>query len=203
MRIAALVIVLWVSTALAGPDGIYYALENRIEKGEIVTVGVLQRIKIGGVGQLEGLLARATRPPRAAQWIFDPNLKDWVLVDQMGHSFAPKRARQLYLEALKAGQDEFVLPVTHTLSSRGAQYYYKQGIRQLLAEATTYFGGSSSERRFNIALVAKRLNGDVIAPGEIFSFAKVMGEVSERTGFKKAFVISRGQTVEGVGGGIC
>jgi len=203
MRIAALVIVLWVSTALAGPDGIYYALENRIEKGEIVTVGVLQRIKIGGVGQLEGLLARATRPPRAAQWIFDPNLKDWVLVDQMGHSFAPKRARQLYLEALKAGQDEFVLPVTHTLSSRGAQYYYKQGIRQPLAEATTYFGGSSSERRFNIALGAKRLNGDVIAPGEIFSFAKVMGEVSERTGFKKAFVISRGQTVEGVGGGIC
>ncbi|WP_299427656.1 VanW family protein [uncultured Meiothermus sp.] len=196
-------VLLGISVALAGPDGIYYAQENRIEKGEIVTVGVLQRIKIGGVGQIEGLLTKATRPPRAAQWVFDQALKDWVLVDQMGHSFAVRRARQLYLEALKAGQTEFMLPVAHTLSSRGAQYYYQQGIRQLLAEATTYFGGSSYERRFNIALGASRLHGVVMVPGETFSFARAMGEVSERTGFKKAFVISGEQTVEGVGGGMC
>jgi vancomycin resistance protein YoaR len=192
-----------ISLALAGPDGIYYALENRIEKGEIVTVGVPQRIQIGGVGQLEGLLARATRPPRAAQWSFDPNAKDWVLVDQMGHSFNIGEAKKRYLEALKAGQSEFMLPVTHTLSSRGVPYYYNLGIRQLLAEATTSFAGSSLERRFNIELGARRLNGVQIAPGETFSFAKAMGEVSERTGFKKAFVISGEQTVEGVGGGMC
>lgn len=203
MRIVALGIFLWLSAALAGPDGIFYALENRIEKGQIVTVGVPQRIKIGGSGQIEGLLTKATRPPSAAQWIFDQSLKDWVLVDQMGHSFDIAAAKKRYLEAIKAGQDEFVLPVSHTLSSWGAQYYYKQGIRQLLAEATTYFGGSSYERRFNITLGASRLNGAIIAPGETFSFAKVMGEVSERTGFKKAFVISGEQTVEGVGGGMC
>lgn len=203
MRTVALGIFLWMSAALAGPDGIYYALENRIEKGEIVTVGLPQRIKIGGVGQLGGLLARAARPPRAAEWRFDQNLKDWVLVDQMGHSFDVAAAKKRYLEAIKAGQDEFLLPVTHTLSSRGAPYYYRQGIRQLLAEATTYFGGSSYERRYNIALGASRLNSATIAPGETFSFAKAMGEVSERTGFKKAFVISGEQTVEGVGGGMC
>ncbi len=193
----------WISLALAGPDGIYYALENRIEKGEIVTVGVPQRIQIGGVGQLEGLLAKATRPPRAAQWSFDPNAKDWVLADQMGHSFNIGEAKKRYLEALKAGQSEFLLPITHTLSSRGAPYYYNLGIRQLLAEATTSFAGSSLERRYNIELGARRLNGVQIAPGETFSFAKAMGEVSERTGFKKAFVISGEQTVEGVGGGMC
>lgn len=203
MRTAALAIFLWMSAALAGPDGIYYALENRIEKGQIVTVGSPQRIKIGGVGQLETLLSKAARPAQEARWFYDETLKDWVLSDQMGHSFAVAEAKKRYQGAVKAGQTEFVLPVTHTLHPRGAPYYYNLGIRQLLAEATTSFAGSSYERRFNIALGASRLNGVQIAPGQTFSFAKAMGEVSERTGFKKAFVISGEQTVEGVGGGMC
>ncbi len=203
MRTTALLVFLWISAALAGPDGIYYALENRIEKGEMITVGVPQRIKIAGVGQLEALLTRAARPPRRAQWVFDAALKDWVLIDQMGHGFGVAEAKKRYLEALQAGQDEFLLPVTHTLHPQGAPFYYRLGIRQLLAEATTSFAGSSYERGYNIALGASRLNGVQIAPGETFSFARAMGEVSERTGFKKAFVISGEQTVEGVGGGMC
>lgn len=203
MRAAILTIFCWISLALAGPDGLYYALENRIEKGQIVTVGVPQRIKIGGVGQLPTLLNKAARPALEARWRYDTALKDWVLQDQMGHSFDLTEAKKRYLEALQSGQTEFWLPVRHTLHPRGTPYFYNLGIRQLLAEATTSFAGSSYERRYNIQLGASRLNGVQIAPGEIFSFARAMGEVSERTGFKKAFVISGEQTVEGVGGGMC
>ncbi len=203
MRFIILAIFLCIPLALAGPDGVFYALENRIEKGQMVTVGVLQRIKVGGVGQLEALLTRAARPPQEARWRYDPALKDWVMADQMGHHFDLAEAKKRYLEALRAGQDEFLLPVTHTLHPEGTPFYYRLGIRQLLAEATTSFAGSSYERRYNIALGASRLNGVQIAPGETFSFARAMGEVSERTGFKKAFVISGEQTLEGVGGGMC
>ena len=188
---------------MAGPDGLYYALENRIEKGQIVTVGVPQRIKIAGVGQLADLLNRAARPALEARWRYDTTLKDWVLQDQMGHSFDLAEAKKRYLEALQAGHTEFLLPVRHTLHPLGTPYFYNLGIRQLLAEATTSFAGSSYERRYNIQLGAGRLSGVLIPPGEIFSFAKAMGEVSERTGFKKAFVISGDQTLEGVGGGMC
>ncbi|WP_027881788.1 VanW family protein [Meiothermus rufus] len=203
MRFIIPAIFLCISLALAGPDGVFYALENRIEKGQMVTVGVLQRIKVGGVGQLEVLLAKAARPPQAARWRYDPALKDWVMADQMGHHFDLAEAKKRYLEALRAGQEEFLLPVTHTLHPEGAPFYYRLGIRQLLAEATTSFAGSSYERGYNIALAASLLNGVQIAPGETFSFAKAIGEVSERTGFKKAFVISGEQTLEGVGGGLC
>lgn len=188
---------------MAGPDGLYYALENRIEKGQIVTVGVLQRIKIAGVGLLPDLLNKAARPALEARWRYDTTLKDWVLQDQMGHSFDLAEAKKRYLEALQAGHTEFLLPVRHTLHPLGTPYFYSLGIRQLLAEATTSFAGSSYERRYNIQLGAGRLSGVLIPPGEIFSFAKAMGEVSERTGFKKAFVISGEQTLEGVGGGMC
>ncbi len=203
MRTTTLAIFCWISLALAGPDGLYYALENRIEKGQIVTVGVPQRIKIGGVGQLPTLLSRAARPALEARWRYDAALKDWVLQDQMGHTFDLAEAKKRYLEALQSGQTEFLLPVRHTLHPRGTPHFYNLGIRQLLAEATTSFAGSSYERRYNIQLGASRLDGVLIPPGEIFSFARAMGEVSERTGFKKAFVISGEQTVEGVGGGMC
>jgi len=203
MRATIPAIFAWISLALAGPDGLYYALENRIEKGQIVTVGVPQRLRIGGVGQLPVLLTKAARPALEARWRYDATLKAWVLQDQMGHSFDLLKTKKRYLEALEAGQSEFLLPVRHTLHPRGAPYFYNLGIRQLLAEATTSFAGSSYERRYNIQLGASRLNGVQIAPGETFSFARAMGEVSERTGFKKAFVISGEQTVEGVGGGMC
>jgi vancomycin resistance protein YoaR len=73
----------------------------------------------------------------------------------------------------------------------------------MISEATTRFYGSSRERIHNIALGAARLNGVMIAPGQTFSFARSMGEVSERTGFKPAFVIMGDKTEKGVGGGMC
>ncbi|RIH85632.1 Vancomycin B-type resistance protein VanW [Meiothermus luteus] len=203
MRLAALAILGWISTALAGPDGLYYALENRIEKGEILTLGTHQRIKIGGVGQLEELLTRAARPAQEARWVYEPALKDWVLVDQVGHRFNLAEAKRRYQEALKQKREEFELPVVYLLHPQGTTYYYRLGVRQLLAEATTSFTGSSYERSYNIRLGARRLNGVLVPPRVVFSFAQAVGEVSERTGFKKAFVISGEQTLEGVGGGIC
>lgn len=65
----------------------------------------------------------------------------------------------------------------------GIPYFYNLGIRQLLTEASASFAGSSYERRYNIQLGAGRLSGVLIPPGEIFSFVKAMGEVSERKSF--------------------
>ena len=40
------------------------------------------------------------------------------------------------------------------------------GIKELVAEATTYFWGSWQNRRTNIAVGAGKLNGIIIAPGK-------------------------------------
>ncbi len=77
------------------------------------------------------------------------------------------------------------------------------GITQLVAEATTYFAGSSSERRHNIAVGASRINGVIIPPGEEFSFNTVLGDISYENGFVDGKVIFGGRTVDGIGGGIC
>ncbi|MCA9911977.1 MAG: VanW family protein, partial [Anaerolineae bacterium] len=77
------------------------------------------------------------------------------------------------------------------------------GIFELVAESTTYYNGSSANRRHNIAVGASRLNGVIIAPGEEFSFNYYIGEISAENGFVEGLVIFGGRTVNGLGGGIC
>jgi vancomycin resistance protein YoaR len=47
------------------------------------------------------------------------------------------------------------------------------------------------------------MNNILVAPGEEFRFNKTLGEVSKRTGYRSAYVISNGKTVLGDGGGVC
>lgn len=77
------------------------------------------------------------------------------------------------------------------------------GIRELIGSGTSLFAHSIENRIYNIKLAAGRLNGVLIAPGEIFSFNKALGDVSAFTGYKQAYVIENGRTVLGDGGGVC
>jgi vancomycin resistance protein YoaR len=77
------------------------------------------------------------------------------------------------------------------------------GIKELLGEGKSSFGGSISNRAHNIALGASRLHGALIAPGEVFSFNNTIGEVSAKTGYKQAYVIKQKRTVLDDGGGVC
>lgn len=77
------------------------------------------------------------------------------------------------------------------------------GIRELIGEGTSLFQHSIENRIYNISLAASRLNGILIAPGDVFSFNKALGDVSSFTGYKQAYVIENGRTVLGDGGGVC
>lgn len=73
----------------------------------------------------------------------------------------------------------------------------------LLKSFTTYFDGSNTQRAANIRLAADKLNGSVIAPGEVFSFNATVGERTPERGFKQAKIIQNGKYVQGYGGGVC
>ena len=73
----------------------------------------------------------------------------------------------------------------------------------LLGSFSTRYGGTGISRGSNIALAASRINGTVLQPGEIFSYNQVVGPRSGRAGFRMAPVISHGELVPGIGGGVC
>jgi vancomycin resistance protein YoaR len=77
------------------------------------------------------------------------------------------------------------------------------GITEEIVSATTFFYGSTLERRTNIQVAASRFHGLVIEPGEQFSFNKYLGDVSPETGYETGLVIFGDRTIAGVGGGVC
>lgn len=91
-----------------------------------------------------------------------------------------------------------IVPVVH--SNATAQ---ELGITELVSESTTWFYGSTDNRKHNIARSAANFYGIVIAPGEEFSFNKYLGSISEEDGYETGLIIVGGRTIKGVGGGVC
>jgi vancomycin resistance protein YoaR len=77
------------------------------------------------------------------------------------------------------------------------------GITENIVTYTSYFRGSSTERLQNIQMAAANFHGLLVPPGETFSMASVMGNVSLDTGYAEAWIIFGGRTIKGVGGGVC
>jgi len=77
------------------------------------------------------------------------------------------------------------------------------GIREKIGEGKSTFRGSILSRQENIQLASGKLSGILVPPGGEFSFNQSLGEVSEKTGFKQAYIIKEGKTILGDGGGVC
>jgi vancomycin resistance protein YoaR len=77
------------------------------------------------------------------------------------------------------------------------------GITELVHAESSYFYGSSSDRIQNIQTAASRFHGLLVAPGETFSMANALGDISLDNGYAEALIIVGDSTVQGVGGGVC
>lgn len=95
------------------------------------------------------------------------------------------------------------IPVTITHPDTSTDEANSMGVSELIGSGTSVFAGSITNRIYNINLASSKLNGVLIAPGEVFSFVKTVGDISKLTGYKEAYVIQNGRTVLGDGGGVC
>jgi vancomycin resistance protein YoaR len=77
------------------------------------------------------------------------------------------------------------------------------GIHELVWAETSYFYGSSPERIQNIKASAARFHGLLVPPGEEFSMAEALGDISLDNGYAEALIIFGDQTIKGIGGGVC
>jgi len=55
----------------------------------------------------------------------------------------------------------------------------------------------------NLKIAARKLNGIVIRPGEVFSFWRLIGRPSRAKGYLSGMVLRNGTVEAGVGGGLC
>ena len=73
----------------------------------------------------------------------------------------------------------------------------------VLGKFATSYSTSSQNRSDNVELAASKIDGTVLMPGEEFSYNKTVGERTSANGFKSAPVFDNGETVQGMGGGVC
>jgi vancomycin resistance protein YoaR len=147
-----------------------------------------------------------TREPVRARYYFNDNTRELVLVEPHVNG------RELDIEATLASFMEHV-----TTNDRSLPFQLREvvptvhagataeelGITELITENTTWFRGSTLERKHTIARAAANFYGIVVAPGETFSFNQYLGDVSEEDGYETGLIIYGGRTIEGVGGGVC
>jgi vancomycin resistance protein VanW len=55
----------------------------------------------------------------------------------------------------------------------------------------------------NLKIAAKKIDGIVIHPGEIFSYWKLIGNPRKRKGYLEGMVLQNGHVETGIGGGLC
>jgi vancomycin resistance protein YoaR len=76
-------------------------------------------------------------------------------------------------------------------------------ISHVLGTWKTTFPVGDKDRNFNLKLAASHLNGYVLKPGEEMSFNGVVGDRTEKQGYRIAHVITAGEMVDGLAGGTC
>ena len=72
-----------------------------------------------------------------------------------------------------------------------------------LASYSTNYGGSTENRKANVARAASLISGTVVRPGEVFSFNDTVGARTRDNGFYTAKEYINGESVDGIGGGTC
>ncbi len=155
---------------------------------------------------LEKRAKKINREPRNARMSFDDDTRELVLIEQeyIGLELDIDQTIVGIEEQLAAGNHEISLVVEKTQPDvTEANTAEDLGITELVSSQTTYFYGSDSSRINNIATASAKFHGIFIAPGETFSMAEQLGDVSLDTGYSEAWIIYGDRTIKGVGGGVC
>jgi len=106
-------------------------------------------------------------------------------------------------DTIESGLERAVLPVRTSEPEIADGDSDRLGIRELIAEGTTDFTGSTETRIHNIRRALEQYQGLLIAPGEEFSFVGHLGEVDGDHGYLPELVIKHDRTEPDFGGGIC
>lgn len=157
----------------------------------------------------QGLATTLNRPPQDARFEFvDGKVKEFAPGKdgvEISTQYAV-RSLQEGIEKLLEGTDKEIsleIPVTRIPPKVTTEQVNSLGIKERIGRGESYYAHSIPNRIYNVALASSRINSVLIAPGEEVSFNNMVGEVSAATGYRPAYIIEKGRTVLGDGGGLC
>jgi len=155
---------------------------------------------------LDGIAPTMVVWPQNARFIFNDDTHQLDLLQSavIGRSLDVDTTIEMINQQMAAGQHTIDLDMEYTNPPATDDATAESlGITQLVSVETSYFRGSSSDRIQNITIASAQFHGVLVAPGESFSMANILGDVSLDNGYAEALIIFGDRTILGVGGGVC
>ena len=186
-------------------SGLVFALDPNTQQ-RLLPAGPGGRVNEAALRELvEGWAKEVFIPAQDARLRFDVNAGRPVVVQSSiaGRQLTVEATVSSIQSALENGESRAALPVEVIHPKVDSNRIDEMGIRELVANGTTYFAGSSRDRIRNIEVAAEKFEGVVIPPNGIFSFNSIVQDVSAANGFEDSLIIWGDRTAVGVGGGVC
>jgi vancomycin resistance protein YoaR len=107
--------------------------------------------------------------------------------------------------AARVGSARVELPVATTAPRVTKEDLAGIDISAVLGSWETHYSAAAvdSDRTYNLKVGADHLNGHILKPHEEFSFNQVVGDRTEKEGYRVAPVIQGGELIDGLAGGMC
>ncbi|GIW33284.1 VanW family protein [Meiothermus sp.] len=198
------VTLVYVEPRPAGGRNVHKRTLNSREVAALLSVQEDVKVNVPALNKILAQMARFDRLPVDARYVLSPEGQLVVRPEVEGWKMnQPETRKRLELALLRPDISEFALTVVPKAAQVRAADLPRAEDLQLLAEATTYYGGSAAERIANVHAAARNLDGYIVPAGGVFNFNDAIGNISPENGFMEALVISGGRTIKGVGGGVC
>ena len=190
-----------------------------IQPDKLVQMMVIERVSTGNGDEyrialdsealreyLVGREGTINQAPQNARMYFDDETEELVLIeeDQTGLELDIDQSIIDIQAQLSEGKHQIDLSVEKTFPAVTSEHTAEElGITELVSSQTSYFYYSDQARINNISTAAAKFHGIFVAPGETFSMAEQLGDISLDEGYSEAWIILGDRTIKGVGGGVC
>ncbi len=156
--------------------------------------------------KLDEIAQKVNRRSENARFIFNDETKQIELFQRaiIGLTMDVPGSIQQVEAAVALGQQNAPLKVSMDQPKANDDATAQQlGVVENTQTYTSYFRGSGAARLQNIKAASEKFHGLLVAPGATFSMGQYVGDISLDNGFAEAMIIYNGQTIKGVGGGVC
>jgi len=149
------------------------------------------------------LRRRVNDPARDATWEPIAGGKVRLVAARPGTALDIERSARRVLAAAERTQNRVATLATQpSAPQRSTPRAKAMAITGTVGSYETLYSGVPN-RLHNVQLVARLIDGKLIAPNETFSFNQATGERTAAKGFRVAPVIINGEVTTGLGGGVC
>lgn len=164
---------------------------------------------------IQTLKAQVDRPSSDAVFKYNPEtlVVEEFKPDQDGlevDALASQKIIEDFLQQVEGRVDEnqkiessFDLPMAKVKADLTLEESNDLGIKEVIGFGESWYDHSIPNRIFNVDLATSRITNHIVKPNAEFSFNKALGDVSDRSGYRNAYIIEAGQTKLSPGGGVC